>query len=176
MELYVEKKARVATIAAQISTVGEGRAVLGEAARLLSQGYDRLGDIPAGFTDESSARESARSLLDQANDYAQRIYNSIPPVNLDTSLDPTLKNQVAAALQSALRALSTVETVADETYWDFGASLSQVLSGVGSAAGSVTSPISSGILSLVWTAIKGAWPLLVVGGILIYVYGRAKSQ
>lgn len=179
--IYAEQKPKIATIAAQITNCGEGRAVLGRAAELLSQGYDRLPDVTSSdgsiFSfNEDGARASAKSLLDQANDYAQRVYGSIPSSNLDAPLAPALKNQVAAALQSALRALSTVEEVANVDYWDFFGSLTEVLGNVGSAAGSVTAPISSGIFTLLWTAIKGAWPLLLVGAVLIYVYGKARSS
>jgi len=179
--IYAEQKPRIATIAAQINTCGEGRAVLGRTTELLSQGYDRLPDITSSdgsiFSfNEDGARASAKSLLDQANDYAQRVYASIPSGNLDAPLAPAIKNQVAAALQSALRALSTVETAAEVDYWDYFGSLSEVLSDVGSAAGSVTAPISSGLLTLIWTAIKGAWPLLLVVALLLYLYGRARSS
>jgi len=179
--IYAEQKPRIATMAAQITTCGEGRAVLGRASEILSQGYDRLPDITSSdgsifSLNDDGARASAKSLLDQANDYAQRVYWAIPSGNLNAPLDATLKNQVAAALQSALRALSTVETVAAYDYWDFGEALSTVLGTVGSTAGSVTAPVASGILTLIWTAIKGAWPLLVVVAVLLYVYGKARSS
>lgn len=179
--IYAEQKPKIATIAAQITTCGEGRALLGRTSEILAQGYDRLPDITSSdgsifSLNEDGARASAKSLLDQANDYAQRVYREIPSSDLGAPLSPILKNQVAAALQSALRALSTVETVAEVDYWDFFGSLTEVLGTVGSAAGSVTAPISSGIFTLIWTAIKGAWPLLLVGAVLVFLYGKARSS
>lgn len=101
-------------VIAAIATVGQGRAALGEAARLLNQGYGRLGDIPT----MGGTRDEARSLLDQGNEYAQRIYRSLSdaPSAQSQQLDLTLRRQVQAALKGAASSLKLVEESAGMKY------------------------------------------------------------
>lgn len=152
--------ASIDSIAAGIVTVGQGRAALGEAARLLSQGYARLADVPRS----GAARDSARSLLGQGNAYAKRVYDSLPAAVAlqSTRLDPVTQKQVRAALTQADSSLRLVEEVAGQKYWDFAAAMRIVTGAVGGAVGDVAGVAGSAVGSLTGRLLGGLGVVWVV--------------
>lgn len=167
--------AALEAIAAGINTVGQARAVLGEAARLLREAFSKIEDVPGG----DDVREAVKSLLNSANNYAQKIYGGLSS-NADEQADPISQQtrlQVAAALQSAEAGLANVEESLGESYWDFPAAMRIVLSGVGAGlgevlhtAGAVAGQAGAGLFSglgIFWTlAIVGVLVVIFVPGAL----------
>jgi hypothetical protein len=156
----------IAEMALDIRSADQARALLGECARLLRQGYDRLDEIPSSFWDSANARASAQSLLDQANSYAQKIYATIPASG-GFAVDATIRSQVAAAMKSTWRALRMVEVSAEETYWDFMGSMRTVFGGAGSSIGTaISAPLAAALkggLGKLWWVIA-----LIVGAALFF--------
>lgn len=160
--------AAIAEVAAQVHTVGQARAALGQTTELLADGYTKLDAITG-----SDNRDAARELLDQANDYAQRVYADLPSDNLDAEIDVTTALRVGGAFGTSRRALRRIEEAANTTYWDYVGALNQTLTSVGSAAGDAVQSVTNAVAAGGAAFVLSAWPtlLLAAAGVALYFLG-----
>jgi hypothetical protein len=159
-------------IAAGIATVGQARAALGEASRLLQQAYEKVSSVPGG----SDVRAAVTSLLDSANAYAQKTYAALSSNDDDQGdeIDQQTRLQVAASLHFAERGLADVEDSMGETYWDFPAAIATVLEGVGRGLAAGASAIGKGAGAAAGGLFSGLgifWTLALVGLVFVMVFG-----
>jgi hypothetical protein len=155
-----DTSATIAAVAAEVHTVGEARATLGATTTMLADAYGRLGDITG-----ADNRDAARELLDQANDYAARVYAELPSDNLGQAIDATTALRVGGAFGTARRALRRVEDAADTVYWDYVGALHEALAAAGGAAGDAVQSVTNAVAAGGAAFIASAWPtLLLVGG------------
>jgi hypothetical protein len=172
MAIFGDKHSRLELIASQIDTSGEARAVIGAATKQLQKGYELLADLPGGNDDDGdNVRGAARSLLDQANEYAGRIYGQFPALTLSAPISETQRLHVANILRSSLRAVDLVADAAKVDYWDFTGAIEAVL-------GSTVSPLldagKQGLFAVVLAALKSLWPVLLVLAILLVIAARVR--
>jgi hypothetical protein len=159
---------RLAAASSGIATLSDARQTLGKAAELLHTAYDALANaslyvLDAGGVDESddtvTLRAAEKSLLDQANAYAQKIYGL---VNIgDGPIDQHTQEQVVAALKLAKEAFEHVQSdLADPSLQiDFTsvvmASVDLATSGVTTIAKAVGAGAAQAFVSLWYIAIPG---------------------
>jgi hypothetical protein len=152
-----------------IQTVPAAQVALGKTAEILRQGYDLLPNIKT----TAGLRDQTRSTLDQANNYAQRVYRELP----SGALDATSQAKVIEAVQEAQSALTLVEE-ATQVRLDLIAGIAEALGHttsvlgriVGAGAGGLGKGIASGLGANII-------PLVLVGGLVfggLYAFKHAK--
>lgn len=166
-----DTKVAIAKVAAQVQTIGQARAVLGETTRILREGYARLDEI----TSLADLRATARSYLDQVNAYAQRIYstwNDDPDLQ-DEDISLVNITRVATCLEQARIAVREVEAIAETDYWDFVGALTEVLKRVTKEVVKLI-PATTGFLAAM---LAGLWPIIILGiiGLVAFAWARKKT-
>jgi hypothetical protein len=163
-----DTSATIAAVAADVHTVGQARATLGRTSELLADAYTRLPDITG-----ADNRDAARELLDQANDYAQRVYGELPNADADQAIDATTALRVGGAFGTTRRALRRVEEAADQTYWDYAGALRDTLTMAGSAAGDAVQSVTNAVAAGGAAFLASAWPtvLLIGAAVALYIFG-----
>ncbi len=165
----------IAKVSAQVKTVGQARAVIGKATELLSEGYDKLDDVPSntvlGFITgaDVDVRATSKSLLDEANAYCKKIYDAQPQDDDSQSntLDIKTARQVGACLATSQAALKSVEDAANTEYWDFFGALTDVLKTVGEAAGHVIAKTAAAVAAGGGALFKAAWWVFLLLGLVV---------
>lgn len=177
MSVPVTVKAQLADLSAKISTVGQARAAIGHATDVLSQGYGQLANV----TDLAGLDDAAKSLLDQSNAYATKVYGMLETDDASQTRALTLTERLRAAevVRECSEATASVidATKVEFLSWDdFVTGFLTVVSAVGGAAGAVLELGGKGIAVLVWSFVRQAWPVLVavvvVLVLLLYVRRR----
>jgi len=163
-----DTSATIAAVAAEVRTVGDARATLGKTAELLNDAYGRLPDITG-----ADNRDAARDLLDEANDYAQRVYADLPTEDLDAAIDASTALRVGGAFGTTRRALRRIEEAANTTYWDYAGALHETLTTAGTAAGDAVQSVTNAVAAGGAAFIASAWPtlLLVGAAVAFYIWG-----
>ncbi len=169
-----DTKLAIAKIASSVQTIGQARAALGATTRVLSDGYAKLDSL----TSVAGVRDSARSLLDQNNAYAARIYatwNDDPELQ-DEDISILKCTQVAACLEMARSNVRLIEDIAKEDLWSFASILEEAIKAV-AAAGNGLAQIIKIPLAFGAGMLQGLWPiLLVVGfGFIIFFWARGRA-
>lgn len=180
----------IASVAATVQTVGQGRAVLGKVAELLKQAYglvDTIGgaDHPLtsntlGILATSETRDAAKSRIDVVNAYAGGVFALLPADDArQTDLLTTRQSgQIALCMRQAQDALKDIEEAAGVDYWDlsqiFSDTVASVAGRVGGGLQAVTNAAAAGGAAL----FSSAWPLalgavVLLGGYLFFRFGRA---
>lgn len=163
MSVPISIKAQLADISAKASTVALGRALIGNATTVLASGYAQLGDV----TSLAGLQAQAKSLLDQCNTYAARIYAGMPAddASQGNALTLTQRLQVAEVVRECSEATAGVidATSIEFISWDdFVAGFKTVAETVGAAAGKALALGGKGALTLIWAFVRSAWPVLLV--------------
>lgn len=163
----------IASVASQVSTIGQARGVLGTVSSTLQQAYSRIPDISstAGLRDAASAR------LDVVNNFAQRVYaiwNDDPELQ-DEEISVVNATKVGICMAQANDALKDIEEAADQDFWDFTQLLTDSLAAAGSIGGHAVQSVTNAIAAGGAAFVTAAWPtLLILGaaGVGVYLFRK----
>jgi hypothetical protein len=150
----IAKKEPYATFVNWVRTAGDARVALGKAAEYFRRGYQAADDVST----LAGARSQAKSLLDQGNKYAMKVYAELPP-GTNTILDIQTRVKVAEALKEAVSDLKSVNELLDIKL-DLGGALSESFE-------TVFVKYPSKILGAAGRGFwSEAWPFLAAAGVL----------
>ncbi len=174
----VTVKAQLASISSKISTVGQARAAIGHATAVLHEGYVQLSEV----TDLAGLADQARSNLDAAQAYAQKVYADLESDDASQARALTLKERLRAAevvRECAETKADVIDAAKIEAFsWDdFVQGFLTVVEAVGAAAGDVAQTAAKGVIVLLWAFIRSAWLalLLVALALVVVVYVRRRG-
>jgi hypothetical protein len=175
---------RIAAVAAQVQTIGQARAVLGETAKVLREAYGRLDEVHnvggsvgdlllADWLRSGGLRDEFRSSLDIANAYAQGIYTifaGATPDLYDEEISVQNARRVGAALERAREILRDIEDEAGREWWNFAELLTVALETVGKALATGVGAVARGAAAVTGAVWQGFWPYILVGGVVLLAY------
>jgi hypothetical protein len=159
----------IASVAAQVSTIGQARAVLGTVSSTLQDGYTKLPQIST----TAGLRDAAQSRLDVVNNFAQRVYaiwNDDPQLQ-DEEISAVNATKVGICMAQASDALKDIEDAASQEFWNFTDLLNDSLAAAGSLGGNAVQSVTNAIAAGGAAFVTAAWPtLLIVGGVVVGAY------
>ena len=173
-----DTKARVAQIATTVQTIGQARAALGVVTQVLQEGYGQLDRL----TSVADVRDTARSLLDSNNAYAQKIYatwGTDPSDLLDQDISVTIQLKVATCLEQARSNVKLIEDIASEDIWDLASLLESAIkeaTKIAADAGSTLANIAKVPLVFAWSMLQGLWPIVLIAGFGVVVFFWARKR
>jgi len=159
----------ISALAAKVHTVGEARAVLGRAAEILREAYEKLPEISglAGLQEETQRQ------LDIANAYAQgiyAIYAGATPDLFEEEISFQNAARVGLALERARQALRATEEATETEWWDFVSVLQAALDAVATAVKWTASTAAATVVAAGAPLLSAFWPYLLLAGIVAILY------
>jgi hypothetical protein len=174
-----DTKAAIASIATQVQSVGQARATLGVVTQVLADGYARLPSL----TTTADVQASAKSLLDQNNAYAQKIYavfNTDDPAVQDEDISVYNATRIAACMEMARSNVRLIEDIAAQDIWN----LAQLFKDAIAAAIAIAKTAANAAVQIIKVPLtfgaamlQGLWPYILLAGfgIVIFFWVRKRA-
>jgi len=152
-----------------IKTQNDARAALGQLTEDLHQVYEDVPNIDA-LVGNSMVQQSAYSLLDGINNYAQKVYGG-----LDESDDPltdTQKKQMKEIAREVTDARKTIGETISAVEWSFPDLIVESLSESGNILGAAVDTVTRSAEGVVAGVLKqfsfGTWLLFIAAGLVAF--------
>lgn len=154
------QEVRLAAVMAQIQTVDQARAALGAAAQQLRGAYENLGDV----TSDADLQGATQSLLDQANTYAQQVYNNLPSIGTMGAWAPLADDDRARVNLALKQVLNAVALANDNLGVTFASVIDDAIKSAASAVGSTLQTAVRTAVAVASQAAVSFWWLAVPAG------------
>lgn len=162
-----DNAATIAAVADKVRTVGQARVALGNLTRLLQQAYAKTDD--ADLWDESELKDSIRGRLDVVNNYAQKIYGTLPSDDASQG-DPVpaaTAPKIGLVLAQAQEACKDIEKALKENQFDIAGTILEGLHLAAETAGHVADKATKGLLAAIFAFVRSAWlPIVIALGVV----------
>jgi hypothetical protein len=171
------KAAKLAAVAAQVTTIGRARAALGKCTELLQVAYAKVND--ASLWDEDELKDACRDRLDVVNAYAQGIYAMIG------TDDPDLQEEEISALNASRvglviaqtdEACEDIDEAINENTFDVAATVEEGLRLAGEMAGNAIKRALNGAAAAGASFVFQTWYWWLIGGAAVGVYFLVRSR